>query len=95
MAEPASDEVKVGVPVKFAAKLTRETRASRQMMYLWTMEATAGGQGFRVAGTGAEGEFRVPAGLAKVFPTVLNLRLYGMNLNGKVYAIDRVLKLTE
>jgi hypothetical protein len=31
--------------------------------------------------------------MARNFPAVVNLRLMGMNLNGKVYSIDRVVKL--
>jgi hypothetical protein len=33
------------------------------------------------------------AGIAKNFPAVMHLRVYGMNANGKVYAIDRALGL--
>ena len=58
-------------------------------MWLWTGEVTAGGEGSRVLGTGQKGTFTVPEGLAKVFPSVLLFRLYGMNANGKVYSIDK------
>ena len=40
------------------------------MMYLWTGEVVADGQGFRVLGTGKEGTLKMPAGIAKNFPAV-------------------------
>jgi len=95
LVEPQEDEVKAGKPVKYSVKLKRETRATSQMMYMWTAEATNGGQGYRVIATGASGEFIMPKLLSKTFPAVVNLRVYGMNLNGKVYALDRVMKLVE
>ena len=95
LVEPQEDEVKAGKPVKYSVKLKRETRATSQMMYMWTAEATNGGQGYRVIATGASGEFIMPKSLTKTFPAVVNLRVYGMNLNGKVYALDRVMKLVE
>jgi hypothetical protein len=48
-----------------------------------------------VLGTGADGEMKVPPGLAKRYPAVLNLRLAGMNAVGKVYFSDKVYRLTE
>lgn len=88
---PASETIAVGKPVEFRAKLTKETRASGAMRFLWTVEATADGQGYRVIGDGAEGKFTVPPGIATRYPAVLNLRLYGINAYGKVYALDRIL----
>jgi hypothetical protein len=93
--EPQSDSLPVGKPIKFAVKIKRETRATSKMMYLWTAEDTVGGQGYRAIATGPSGEFTLPRSLSKSLPSVLNLRVYGMNANGKVYAIDRVIKLTE
>lgn len=90
---PADTAFSAGRPVPFEIKLKRETKATASMLYLWTAEATAEGQGYRVVGTGAKGELRFPAGMARNFPAVVNLRLMGMNLNGKVYAIDRVVRL--
>lgn len=92
---PSGDTVPVGKPISFRAKLTKDTRASRAMLYLWTVEATNDPQGYRVAGTAQQGEFIIPRGIARVYPAVLNLRLYGINGNGKVYALDRVLRATE
>jgi hypothetical protein len=92
---PLGDSVPVGKPVQFSAKLTKETRASKMMMFLWTAEATNDKQGYRVIGTTQKGEFTIPKSIANTYPAVLNLRVYGLNGNGKLYALDRVLKATE
>jgi hypothetical protein len=93
--EPAAETLPAGKPIKFSIKLKRETRATSQMHYLWLADATAGGQGFRVLASGAQGEFQIPARAMGNLPAVVNLRLYGLNLNGKVYSIDRVIRVTE
>ncbi len=93
--EPASDTMSLAGPVAFSVKLKRETRATRSMSYLWTGEATAEGHGYRVLATGAQGSFRIPAGIATRFPAVLNLRVTALNANGKIYSVDRVYKLTQ
>ena len=92
---PLGDSLPVGKPVQFSVKLTKDTRAVKSMMYLWTVEATNDKQGYRVIGTTQKGEFTIPRSLAQTYPAVLNLRVYGINGNGKVYALDRVLKATE
>jgi hypothetical protein len=83
----------VRVSPPFAAKLTKETRATRTMLWLWTGEVSADGQGYRVLATGQKGVMRSLGGLATNFPALMHLRLYGMNANGKVYAIDRAFGL--
>jgi hypothetical protein len=35
------------------------------------------------------------AGLAKNFPAIMHLRLYGMNSNGKVYTMDAAFGLNK
>lgn len=90
--EPKSDTLPVGKPVRFSARLTRETRASKLMMYVWQAEATADQQGYRIIGTTQSGDFTLPRGFAKNYPAVVNLRLYGLNGNGKLYQLDRVIK---
>lgn len=92
---PTADPLRMSGTTAFAAKLKRETRATRAMLYLWTAEAAADGQGYRVVATGASGTFEFPRSVAVKFPAVLNLRLTGMNANGKVYSVDRVFRLTE
>lgn len=93
--EPVSDPLTLSKPVPYMVKLKRETRGTRQMMYLWTGEAPTEGRGYRILGTGDKGTLRIPANLAKIFPAVFNLRIYAMNAAGKVYAVDKVFRLTE
>ena len=93
VAEPAGDTISMAAPPKFAVKIKRETRATRAMMFLWTGEVVADGRGFRVLGTGKDGTLKIPKGLAKNFPAVLNLHVAALNANGKAYAIDKVYTL--
>jgi hypothetical protein len=90
--QPATD-IHVRVSPPFAAKITKETRATRSMMWLWTGEVSADGQGYRVLATGQQGVMRPMGGIARNFPAVMHLRVYGMNANGKVYAVDRAFGL--
>jgi hypothetical protein len=92
--QPTGDLV-VGKATAFSAKIKRETRATRTVTWMWTGEVAADGQGYRVLATGAQGTLAAPPTLAKNFPAVMNLRLYGMNANGKVYALDRALQLSR
>jgi hypothetical protein len=94
-AQPAREEFSTNVPPRYEVKLTRQTRGTRSMMYLWTGEVSTDTQGYRVLGTGPEGTLRLPRNLARRYPAVLSVRLYGMNANGKVYAIDRIYRLTQ
>lgn len=93
--EQPTGSLAAGKPVPFAAKVTRATRATRSMMWLWTGEVAASRQGFRVLATAQKGTLEVPAGLARDYPATLILRLYGMNAVGKVYSIDRAFELTK
>lgn len=93
--EQPSEDIHVRVAPPFAAKLTRETRATRSMTWLWIGEVSADGQGFRVLATGPKGVMRPLTGIAKNFPATMHLRVYGMNANGKVYAIDRAFSLLQ
>jgi len=92
---PGHDDVSVSVPPRFEVKLTRQTRGTRSMMYLWTGEVSIESQGFRVLGTGSQGTMQIPKNLAHRYPATMNVRLYGMNANGKVYSIDRVYGITQ
>jgi len=92
---PASEALSRAKPGDYAAKVTRETRATRSMMWLWTGEASAEGQGYRVLGAGGQGTLRIPPGLVRFLPAVLDGRLYAMNANGKVYSLVRIYRLTE
>jgi hypothetical protein len=71
-------------------KITRETRATRDMHFVWTADVVADGQGYRVFGIGRGGTGNLPPDLATKFPGVLNVRLSAINANGKAYALDRV-----
>ena len=95
IAEPTGDSISLKSTPKFAVKLKRETRATRSMIYLWAGEVAADNQGFRVLGTGAQGTLKIPKGIAKQYPAVMNLRVTALNANGKAYSFDRVYRLTE
>ncbi len=81
-------------PPAYAVKLTRETHATRSMLYLWTADIAAESQGYRVIGTGEKGVFQIPANLTSHYPAVFHVRLFGMNAIGKVYSVDRTYQLT-
>jgi hypothetical protein len=88
-------ELSASKPAPYSVKIKRQTRATGNMTWLWTAEATAEGQGYRVVATGAKGEMRLPEGLARTAPATLLVRLYGMNANGKVYEINKACQLTK
>jgi Domain of unknown function (DUF5060)/Protein of unknown function (DUF4038) len=93
--QPEGNRLEVNKPATFAVKLTRETRATRAMMYLWTGEVASDGRGFRVLGTGSPGTFTVPASIAASFPAVLRVHLMALNAHGKAYSSDRVYQLNK
>ncbi len=95
VAEPSVDTLHAGAPVKYAVKLKRESRATREMMYLWTAEAASGGQGARVLGTGASGTFTIPPVIATQYPATLSIRVTALNANGKAYLSDKVYQLAR
>jgi hypothetical protein len=86
-----SGDLQIGKPAPYSAKIKRETRATRSMTWLWTGEVAADGRGYRVLATGAQGNLEVPQSVARNFPAVLILRLFGMNANGKVYELSKAL----
>ncbi len=95
MTEPAQMAVPLagGWKVPYQIKITRESRATRSMMYLLTAEDTVAGEGARVVATGPEGFLQFdPRALGKP-PVVVNVRVYGMNSVGKVYVVDKVFRL--
>jgi hypothetical protein len=91
----AGSSLQAGKPAQFSVKLTRQTRATREMMFLWTGEVVADGSGFRVLGTGSSGTFVVPPSIATNFPAVLNIHVLALNALGKAYEIDRVYQLEK
>jgi hypothetical protein len=92
---PPGTALQAGKPAQFSVKLTRETRATRAMLYLWTGEVVADGHGLRVFGTGSPGTFVVPASIAENFPAVLSVHVTALNANGKAYQTDRVYELNK
>jgi hypothetical protein len=92
--EPAADTLSLASPAKYAIRITRETRATRRMMWLWMGDVAADQEGARAIGTGAQGKFAIPQSIADSYPADMALRLYAMNALGKVYSIIRVFKLT-
>jgi hypothetical protein len=93
--EQPAGELSLSKPAPYAVKLKRATRATRSMMYLWTGEVTADGQGYRVLATGPQGTLQLPSRLATNYPANMLLRLYGMNANGKVYLVAKGYDLTR
>lgn len=88
-------DLKAGSPIPYEIKIVRDTRATRFMQYHISVDVPTEPQGLRIVGADAKGNLIIPAGVATKFPAVLNLRVTGMNANGKVYALDRVVRLTQ
>ena len=95
IAQPTVDTVSVKAPPQYAVKLTRETHATRSMMYFWTGDVAVEPDGYRVIGNGDKGTFQLLPNLARHYPAVFHVRLFGMNGNGKVYSLDRTYQLTQ
>ncbi len=93
MTQPADMHMSQSKPPAFSARIKRETRATRAVMWLWTGESTVDGEGYRILGTGEKGTLAFPPHIAVNYPAVMDLRLYGMNANGKVYSLDRTFQL--
>jgi len=91
IAEPKADEISLSKPPAFAAKLKRETRGTRTMLYLWTGDMPIEAQGMRVIGTGSSGTWDLKSNAFRA-PGVMNIRVYGMNANGKVYFADKIVR---
>jgi hypothetical protein len=93
--QPAGDTISLRGPMPYAVKLTRETHATRSIMYLWTGDIADESQGYRVIGIGEKGSFQIPATMAKRYPAIFHVRLFAMNAIGKVYSVDRTYQLTQ
>jgi hypothetical protein len=91
--EAPSAEISVSAPVPFALKVSRPTRATRELLVVWTAEAATGANGGRVVGTGSQGTLQLPATFAERVPSVVSLRAAILNSNGKVYVLDRAYRL--
>jgi hypothetical protein len=81
------------VPGFYGLKVTRATRATQNLLVVWTAEMTTGNEGGRVVGTGTQGSLKLPAAFGDRLPAVVTLRASILNANGKVYVIDRAFRL--
>jgi hypothetical protein len=95
IAQPADTAISETKLPWFEVKFKKESRATRSMMWLWTGEATVDGEGYRILGTGPKGTVSFPPHIAVNYPAVMDLRLYGMNANGKVYSVDKTYQLEK
>jgi hypothetical protein len=92
VAQPDGD-ISLAVPPRFALKVIRPTRATRDLLAEWTAEVVVDGEGFRVAGTGRDGTLHIPASIVHKLPAVVSVRVSILNANGKAYAVDKVYRL--
>lgn len=88
LAQPSAG-LAVSRPVPFEADVTRQTRATRTILWLWTGEVTADGQGYRVLGAAQKGTLQVPPEIAVDYPATLLMKVYAMNSLGKVYQVSK------
>ncbi len=95
IAEPSADTISLGNQPAYSVRLTRESHATRSMLYLWTADIADESQGYRVIGTGGKGVLQIPANMSSRFPAVFHVRVFGMNANGKVYSADRTYQLVQ
>ena len=90
-----SVDLKADTPVPYEVKITKDSRATRFMQYLITADVPTELQGMRVITTNPKGTMVLPSGLAGKFPAVLYLRVTGINSNGKLYFVDRIVRLVK
>jgi len=88
-----SGDISLRAPSFYSVKILRSTRATRDLLVVWTAEMTTGADGGRVVGIGKEGTLQLPPSFSEKLPAVMSLRLAILNANGKVYVIDRAFKL--
>ncbi len=88
-------DLKADAPVPYTVTITKDSRATRFMQYLITADVPTELQGMRVITTKVKGPMVLPSGLATRFPAVLNVRVTGINSNGKVYFVDRIVRLVK
>jgi hypothetical protein len=93
--EKPSGTLSMSKPEPFAAKLKRQTRGTRTMMWLWIGDVFAEHQGYRVLGSTQEGAMQIPPAMATQFPATMLLRIYAMNALGKVYLVSKGFDLTK
>jgi hypothetical protein len=90
---PAGD-LSLGRPPLYSLAVTRPSRATRDLLVLWTAEVPALRDGLHVAGTGRTGTLRLPEWYRDArLPGLLSLRVQILNAFGKAYSIDRAYRL--
>lgn len=87
---PSDPELTVGKRIEFNATLTRETAATRNIIWLWTGEVSASGRGYRALGSTQYGEFIIPADISREYPSALLVRVLALDGFGKLYGADKV-----
>lgn len=95
IAQPAGDQISATQPIPYSVKIKKANRATRTMQYMWTGEVVAEGDGPRVIGLGASGNFQIPPALLKTPNALLNLRISAINANGKAYSFEKVYQVSE
>ena len=63
------------------------------MQYLVTADVPTEMQGMQVFSTNGQTPVVFPAALAARLPAVLSIRILAMNSNGKLYSLDRIVRL--
>jgi hypothetical protein len=91
--EQPDGDISMKIAPRYALKIVRPTRATRELLVEWTAEVVLDGEGFRVAGTGREGTLHIPASIVHKLPGTLSLRVSILNANGKAYVVDKVYRL--
>jgi hypothetical protein len=91
--EAPSSEVSIAAHPGFRLGVLKPSRATRELLVVWTAELTTGSDGGRVAGTGTEGMLKLPEFFAARAPTVMSLHVSILNANGKLYVLDRVFRV--
>ena len=92
VAQPDGD-ISMAVPPRYALKILRPSRATRELLAEWTAEVVLDGEGYRVVGNGSEGTLHIPKEIVHKLPGTLSVRVSILNANGKAYAIDKVYRL--
>ena len=92
---PTGRTLSVAVSHPAATKIKRETRATRSMMFLWEGEVAAERPGLSRDRHRRQREPANPPEIARSAPADMTVRVYGMNANGKVYAVNTAYGLTK
>ena len=93
--EQPTGALTAGRAAHVSGKLKRTSPATRAMLWMWTAEVTADREGYRVLGSGPQGDFALPASLAVNYPATALLRLYAINGYGTVYMVAKGYDLNQ